>query len=273
MKLAYYKILRILTILLAFSLVLVSVAGAFFPETYERDSASMAAQGAGQDLVDLFLGVPLLVLTFIYAAKGNRLARLVYAGILFYILYSFVIYCFGVHFNRLFLLYCCTLTLSLYAFILVMNGFGQEDVAGWFDHAPTRAVSVYIFFVALVFYGLWLKSIVPAIISNSVPVEVTENDFLVNPVHVIDLAFALPGLILGSVLLWRKKAMGYVLASVALVFMVFLTIALTAMVVMLALREINEDYTVAMVFGILSVSSLLFSILLFRKLRSAPEIS
>ncbi len=228
MNLPYRKALRILTILLAISLGLVSFAGAFLPGTYERDSASMAAQGIGQDLVDLFLGIPVLLVTFFYAAKGNRIARLLYAGILFYIVYSFIIYCFGVHFNRLFLLYCFTLALSLYAFILVMSGFRQEDVAGWFGHTPARAVSVYIFFVALVFYSLWLKSIVPAIVSNSVPAEVTENDFLVNPIHVIDLAFALPGLVLGSVLLWRKQ-------------------------------------------GILSVLSLLFSVLLFRKIKPSSR--
>lgn len=265
--LAYHKELRIITILLALCLAVVSFAGAFLPDTYARDSVSMAAQGLGQDLVNLFLAVPLLIVTFIYASKGKRIARLLYAGILFYILYSFIIYCFGVHFNRFFLLYCLTLALSLYAFILVMSGLGKEDVALWFGFQPAKGVSIYIFFVALVFYGLWLKSIVPAIISDSVPLDVTENDFLVNPVHVIDLAFALPGLILGSILLWRRKGMGYVIASVAMVFMVFLTIALAAMVVMLVLKDISEDFTIAVVFGILSVLSLFFSVVLFRKIK------
>ncbi len=267
MNLPYLKGLRILTILLAMSLGIVSFAGAFLPDTYARDSASMAAQGMGQDLVNLFLGVPLLLLTFFFSVRGKRIAQLLYAGIVFYIMYSFIIYCFGVHFNRFFLLYCLTLALSLYAFILIMSGFGKEDVAGWFNHASARAVSIYIFIVALVFYGLWLKSLVPDIIADTVPVDVTDNDFLVNPVHVIDLAFALPGLILGSVLLWRRQAMGYVIASISMVFMVFLCIALAAMVVMLLVRDISEDYTVAVVFGILSVLSLFFSIILFRKIK------
>jgi len=268
MKLPHLKSLRILTFLLVVSLSIVSVAGGFFPGTYERDSASMAAQGMGQDLVDLFLGVPLLIATFIFAAKGNRISRLIYAGILLYIMYSFIIYCFGVHFNRFFLLYCLTLGLSLYAFILVMSGFSQEDVGAWFAHAPARGVSVYIFFVALIFYGLWLKTIIPATISNTVPADVSDHDFLVNPIHVIDLAFALPGLILGAVLLWRKQAMGYVIASVSLVFMVFLTMALAAMVIMLNVREISEDSTIALVFGVLAVFSLIFLVLLFRKVNS-----
>ena len=271
MRIPHLKTLRILTLFLVVSLTVVSVAGGFFPGTYERDSASMAAQGMGQDLVNLFLGVPMLIATFIFAAKGNRKARLLYAGILFYFMYSFIIYSFGVHFNRFFLLYCFTLALSLYAFILVMSGFSQDDVAGWFEYSPARGVSIYIFFVALVFYGLWLRSIIPATISNTVPADVSDNDFLVNAVHVIDLAFALPGLILGSVLLWRKQAMGYVIASVSLVFMVFLTIALAAMVVMLRVREISEDFTVAIVFGVLSVSSLIFLVLLFRKVKTLSQ--
>ena len=98
-----FKTLRILTILLAISLAVVSIAGAFFSGTYERDAASMAAQGAGQDLVDLFLVVPMLIITFFYASKGKRVASLLYGGILFYIMYSFIIYCFGVHFNQFFL--------------------------------------------------------------------------------------------------------------------------------------------------------------------------
>lgn len=268
MNLPHLKTLRILTLFLVVSLTVVSVVGGFFSGTYERDSASMAAQGMGQDLVDLFLGVPMLIGTFIFAAKGNRKARLLYAGILFYIMYSFIMYCFGVHFNRFFLLYCFTLSLSLYAFILVMSGFGRDDVGAWFGHSPARGVSVYLFFVALVFYVLWLKAIIPATISNTVPAELNDNDFLVNPIHVIDLAFALPGVILGAVLLWRKQAMGYVIASVSLVFMVFLTLALAAMVVMLKVREINEDFTIALVFGVLSISSLIFLVLLFRKVKT-----
>ena len=53
MEFSHLKIIRVLTLLLAFSLTIVSIAGAFFPATYARDAASMAAQGVGQDMVDL----------------------------------------------------------------------------------------------------------------------------------------------------------------------------------------------------------------------------
>jgi len=266
MKFTHIKILWILTILLALSLTIVSVAGAFFPDTYERDHVSMAAQGAGQDLLDLFLVIPFLLLTFYLASRGNRSASLLYAGTLGYIMYSFVIYCFGVNFNQYFLLYCLTLGLSLYAFILVFSDLKQQKVETWFAQAPVKLISVYLAFVALVFYVLWLKSLVPAILHNEIPKEVSDYHLLVNPVHVIDLVFALPGLLIGSVLIWHRKGMGFIIASLALVFMVILTLALAAMVLMLLVRGISEDFTVAIVFGVLSIASVSMLLLLFRKL-------
>ena len=268
----HVKILRVLTILLALSLAIVSIAGAFFPETYSRDSASLAAQGVGQDLVDLFIAVPMLLLSFYYAARGRRVFTLIYGGILFYILYSFIIYCFGINFNQLFLLYCLTLSLSIYSFILLFSDLMTQEVETWFEGAPVKMISVYLFVVALIFYFLWLKSIVPALIHNEVPKDVSDYNLLVNPVHVIDLVFALPGLIIGSVLIRRKKGPGYMIASFALVFMVLLTLALAAMVVMLVIRGISEDHTVALVFAVLSITSLIFSFLLLRKMKRVSSI-
>ncbi len=109
---------------------------------------------------------------------------------------------------------------------------------------------------------------VPSIIENTIPAEVVDNDLLVNPVHVIDLAFALPGLIFGSVLLWRRQSLGFVIVSFAMVFMVILTVALAAMVIMMFVRGISEDYTLAIVFGALSIASVAMAALLFRKIVS-----
>ena len=262
------KTLKILTILIALSLTIVSIAGAFLPVTYERDAASMAAQGAGQDLVDLFLVVPLLLVSYYFLTRESRFATLIYGGTPFYILYSFIIYCFGVHFNRLFLMYCTILGLSSYAFILFMTDIRKLDISSWFVRAPVKLVSVYIIVVAVIFYALWLKSIVPALVSNSIPAEVAEYGLLVNPVHVIDLAFALPALIIGAILLLKKQNLGYIISSLALVFMIILTIALAGMVIVLVVREINEDFTVAVVFGVLTLTSMLAAFLLFRTLRN-----
>ena len=269
------KLLRpiaILTVLLSVSLAMVSAYGAFDPDTYRQDSASMGAQGIGQDLVDLFLVVPLLLISLFFARKGSRLWIFILGGTLFYIMYSFVIYAFGVNFNRLFLLYCTTLGLSLYAFILYVHLLAGERVKEWFkEQAPVKLTGIFLLLISVIFYGMWLKDVIPAILAGTAPPSVSDNNLLVNPVHVADLAFALPGLVLTAVLLMKRMNYGFILAPVALVFTVILAVALVAMVVMLQVKGVSDDVSVAVIFAGIAVLSLGMLIILLRKLKKKGD--
>jgi hypothetical protein len=57
---------------------------------------------------------------------------------------------------------------------------------------------------------------------------------LVNPVHVLDLAFPLPGPFIVAVLLWRRRTLGFVLAVPLLVFFILMGIAIISMMVVTA---------------------------------------
>jgi len=270
MELKNQRTITVLGVLLAISLAVVSYLGAFHPLTYVRDSASMGAQGIGQDLVDLFFVVPVLLISLFYSRKNNRMGLLLLAGTLFYIMYSFIIYAFGVHFNQLFLLYCSTLGLSLFAFLILIMELNKQDVKSWFNQSGiTKTIGVYFIVVAIMFYLLWFKDVVPAIISNSVPPTVSDYDLLVNPVHVIDIAFALPGLIVVAVLLFKKHNLGYIFAPGGLVFTIILTIALVGMVIMLKVKDVSDDTSVAWIFLFLSVISTVLLILFFRTMKKA----
>jgi hypothetical protein len=262
------KILTGLTVVLAAALALVSVFGAFVPTTYERDAASMAAQGMGQDWVDLFLVVPLLILSLTFMLRGSRIASYLYGGTVYYIMYSFFIYAFGVHFNTLFLLYCLILGLSLYAFVLFMCEMSRQDIQSWYDEkVPTRSTGIFMLLIAALFYLLWLKDIVPAIVSNSVPASVSDYGLLVNPVHVLDLAIALPGLIIAALWLMKKHRLGYILTPIFLVFIIILAVALIGMVVMLEYRGLSDDISVAVIFAVLAVVSALFLFVFLKHMR------
>ena len=50
--------------------------------------------------------------------------------------------------------------------------------------------------------------------------------------------------------------------------MILLTIALAAMVIMLLVRGISEDFTISIVFGLLTITTLTISALLFRKMKT-----
>jgi hypothetical protein len=266
------RMLTGLSLVLIAALAVASYYGAFVPGTYARDSASMAAQGMGQDVFDLFFVVPLLAIALVLVLRQHRLALLVLCGTLLYILYSYVIYAFGVHFNRMFLIYCLTLGSSLYAFLLTVYELGRMQVKQWFSQrVPVRTIGVYFLVIAALFYGLWLKDVVPALLSNSLPASVRDDGLLVNPVHVVDMAIALPGLILTAILLLRRHPLGYLFALVFLIFLILLAVAIIAMVVALKVQGISEDTSLTGIFIVLALVNSVFLYLFLHNCKVAQD--
>ncbi|MDY6801838.1 MAG: hypothetical protein SVU94_11545 [Bacteroidota bacterium] len=144
----------------------------------------------------------------------------------------------------------------------------KQDVKSWFNKSGiTKTIGVYFIIVAIMFYLLWFKDVVPAIMNNSVPATVSDYDLLVNPVHVIDIAFALPGLIVVAVLLFKKHSLGYIFAPVGIVFTIILTIALVGMAMILKVKNGSDDTSVAGIFLFLSAINTVLLILFFRTLK------
>ena len=265
MELKQIKLITTLSIILSISLAIVSFFGAFISSTYERDSLSMGVQGMGQDIVDLFIVVPLLILSLVFVRKGNKYSYFIFSGILFYILYSFFIYSFGVHFNNLFLLYCLILGTSLYTFIMMVVRLNDVDIQNLFsDKTPIKSIAIYLIIIAAMFYLLWLKDVVPPILSNTVPKIIKDDKLLVNPVHVLDISIALPGFIITAILLIKKHKLGFILTPIILVFTIILAIALIGMVIMLKIKGLSDDVSVSIIFSLLAIISSIFLIKFFK---------
>jgi hypothetical protein len=261
------KVIALLSGVMAIALGIVSYYGAFIPSTYERDAPSMAIQGMGQDIFDLFFVVPLLLISMFFMLKNKQVALFVFSGTIFYILYSFFIYSFGVHFNNLFLLYCLILGASLYTFILVINELNKMNVHKWFNNSvPVGIIGIYFILIAFMFYLLWLKDIISAIVNDTIPKNVSDYKLLVNPVHVLDIAFVLPGLLITAILLIRKQQLGFIFTPIFLIFIILLAMALIAMVIMLKIKGISEDLSIAVIFIILAIISLIIFYVFMKKL-------
>ena len=266
------NILTLLTVLLSVALAIVSYFGAFVEGTYDRDVASMAAQGMGQDMVDLFLVVPLLIVSLILVRRDIKAGWFLLTGSVFYTLYSFFIYAFGVYFNQLFLLYCIIIGLALYTFIFILYEMNRMDIQRWFsDNVPTRLIGYYFIVIAVVFYALWLKDVVPAILNDTVPENVSKYELLVNPVHVLDIAIVLPGLIITAVMLMKNLRLGYILTPTLLVFIILLAIALIGMTLMLQVKEISDETSVAGIFAVMAVISIGFLLMFLAKMGEEEE--
>lgn len=219
-------------------------AGLWWAPTYARESALWAAQGMGGDVVNLAVIVPVLLLSAGLAQRGSIAARLVWMGTLVFLLYNFAIYAVAVHFNALFLAYCGILGGSFYA--LVGSLPSLAPVYG--PRAPVKTMAAVLGLIGLVFAALWLREIVPALISGQTPKSITDAGLITNPVHVLDLSFMLPGLIVTAIQLLRRRAVAFVLAPVLMVFCILMTVAIAGMMGAMRLRGFAADYTMAVFF-------------------------
>jgi len=253
------KNILLLSIPLSIFTAAVSYAGIFIKSTYSKETISYAAQGIGQDIANLFLVVPVLVISSLLAYRKNRVGVILSSGALLYLVYSYAIYCFALHFNNLFIIYCMILGLSFYSLLYFIAKSMKDDMSEWFDeHVPRKSVSMYLFIIAGVFFFLWLSEIIPAIINQKIPNSIVEGGLLTNPVHVLDLAILLPALIITGVLLRKRNSIGYLLAPVMLCFCIYMAIAIATMVFVMKIIGLKTDILVAIIFGCITLVSIIF---------------
>jgi hypothetical protein len=213
-------------------LLAIAAGSGLFVESLYRDPPSLVAQAVGQDIVTLVVALPALVIGAILASRGSERGRLVWLGVLGYVVYTYLTYAFGIRFNPLFLVYVALLGCSLYSLIggLATTEFEALKVR-FTQRTPLKAVSVFLAVVAILFYFVWLSEAVPAALAGGVPQSVVGDGTPTNVVHVVDMAWLLPGMLLTAVWLWRKRAICYALAGALLTLLALLTLAIVAMAV------------------------------------------
>lgn len=200
-------------------LAVISIGGLTMPEAYARETPSWAMQAIAQDWFDLAIACPVLATSAALAVLGNPQARFVLCGALGFAVYTLAIYCFAVHLNALFLIYCAGFGIALFGLVTTTGTLLRDRADAWFDDAILRRRSAFaLIAIGSVFAALWLAQLIPAAVSGEVPSELAEAGLPTNPVHVIDLSIVLPLHVLAGVALWQRRPIGLVLAPVLLAF-------------------------------------------------------
>lgn len=205
---------------------------------YRHESAQMASQAIAQDVVTLFLGIPLLLFSLYLARKGLLKGRLLLTGTLGYFLYTYVSYSFLSMYNSFFLLYVFLMSASLFAFILAMMSFDIQTLPKYFNEKlPVTFIGSFLLVVSFVFAFMWLGKIVPSLMKDTPPVGLEHYTTLV--IQAMDLGFVIPASILAGIWLMKRKPFGFLLASVMIIKEITLLTALSAMVVFQMLAGIK----------------------------------
>ncbi|GAB2861996.1 hypothetical protein [Lentzea nigeriaca] len=211
---------RLVSAVVAALMVVSSAAGLWIPGLYQ-DSPEIGAELRAYDLVTLLLATPLLVGALVMERRGSLGARQVWLGLLMYAGYNYAIYVFGSAFNDMFLVHVALLPLTVVAAVLLSRNVDAAAIHRRFRRGtPVRTISVVLMLVGLGLAGTWVFYSLRFAFTGALPDE-SELVLPMPAVHlayVLDLAFFAPVCVLASILLWRRKSWGFVLATAVLVF-------------------------------------------------------
>lgn len=234
---------------------------------YARDSVSVAVQGIASDIVTLFVMVPATIFALLSMHRKSLKGTLVLTGLLGYFLYTYTSYTFLWMYNPLFLVYVAQMSLSFFAFVLLIKSFDQYRLRNAIlPRFPKWTLIVFMSVLSTLVGLMWLARIVPALIEGVVPVGLEHYTTLV--IQALDLGFVIPATLVAVVLLVQDHIWGYYLTSILIFKYMALLMSISAMVVLMAIENTGASMLEGSIFITFTVLTLAMIALVFRGIRS-----
>ena len=200
------------SIILSFIILILAIAasagGLLFGDLY-RDNALVKSVWFANDIVTLFLAVPLMAGALLYTIRGSVKAQLIWMGTLWYMVYNYIFYLYAATFNNFFLIYVALFTLSAYAFIFAMINTDAGTISQYFHHrTPVKWISGFLMFFAISLTVSWIVMSLSFVFTGQVPEPVVQTGHPTGVVFATDLSLLVSTLVLGAVLLWKRHPWG-----------------------------------------------------------------
>ncbi len=191
------------SILIAVLMTAAAVAGIFFQEvTYP--TVELLENFLPNDVLMLGIGLPMLLVSMVLACRRKLIGLLLWQGALIFVLYNYLIYVLAMPLNIVFLLHLGLAMLSTYTLIALIASIDATAVGSRLAGVvPERLSGGILAGLGFLFLLRALAMLIGGL-GVSEPMAGTElalnsADFLITPTWV-----------LGGILLWRRKPLGYV---------------------------------------------------------------
>jgi len=234
---------------------------------YKMHTVTQVYQVIPHDIVNLFLALPALLISFFLARKGILKARLFLMAVTFYLLFTYGIYTFYAMYNSLYLCYVAIMGLSFYLLLITFRGTDAAKVKALFkDNYPNQWVGGFLIIAASFMTITWLKGIVPTVLFDSTPtVELAQGTTMVP--QAIDLAFVLPLAILTGIRLLQKKPDAYITGTILPAFLVLMMTAVFSKGLMLQITNTENGLGTMAMMGTFAFVALIVTVINFRFMR------
>lgn len=197
---------------------------------YRHDSSFVAALSKGTDAITLFVGVPLLLLGYMFYLRGSLRGSLFLIGMLLYFLYVGVTYTFSVGFNALFLIYTALFSAGLFATIIALTTVDMQLLADKVTPGmPQRGIAFFMFVAGLGTLLLWLSELIGPLTTGQAPANL--GPYTTMFTHGFDSAVITPATVITGVYLLRRKPLGTLLAAPLLILCTLIGVVVIAQTV------------------------------------------
>jgi hypothetical protein len=196
-------LIYVLSFIIAILMVATSIAGLLY-QTITYPSNELLQSFLLNDVSNLFIGLPILLGSMWLTRRSNLLGLLFWPGALFFTLYNYLVYIFAMPLNVAFLLHLALVMLSVYTLIALLANIDAKAVQmALTGVVPNRLAGGVLAGLGLLFFFRVIAVMVNGLTSQA-PIAETElalniSDYLTSPAWVVC-----------GVLLWQRKAFGYV---------------------------------------------------------------
>jgi len=241
-------LLSTLSLVIAILMAVASVAGLLYSTAiYPTDD--LLENFVPSDLVNILLGVPILLGSLWLAQRGRLLGLLLWPGALFFVLYNHLVYLLAMPLGVASLLHLALVTLSVYSLAGLLAGIDGQTVRQRLAGAvPERLAGGILAALGLLFL-LRAAGVMAGAIAGPAPMAESEH-----ALNVVDSMIS-PALVIGGVLLWRRRAFGYVtglgLLFQASMLFVGLIIALLVQPFLTTAPFVLADVVVVLILGLI----------------------
>jgi hypothetical protein len=239
---------------------------------YAYDPLSLVREGVIWDVINLFIGLPLLAVAIYLSQRDSLRGRLFLAGLLFYFFYVYLMIMTLDSFNFLFLVYVAIFALSAVGFFMNLQRIDvarlPQQVSKQF---PGAWIAGFSFTFSAVLLLLWLGRILPLMSSGQFPAELAGLTTMTT--QGFDLGMLVPLGISNGVLLLRRSPLAYLLSGVLLSFGLLMFITLPAWIVVPLIQDGSVNLIEASPFMILCLIGMAFFGLFFRSVQAEKPAS
>ncbi len=211
------------------ALMILASAGGLVLENVYQDIPVIQAGWEGNALISLVVGVPVLAGSIVLSLRGNRGAKLVWMGMLYFALTNYALHLFGAEFNLFFPLYLGIVVLSIVALLLSYRSTDEKEISRLIRrNIPIKWVGVFIAGVSLLLIAFHSAIYLRFVFTEEVPQIVLGSGYMTRIVSAVNLLFVVPLGIASSFWIWDRKPWGHLLSIVWNVNLVVYTAALSS---------------------------------------------